>query len=849
LWSFVCLFTFIWGGALFGVITAGGHRQALFWQYILDISAIFIPVFYCHFVIVFTRNETKFCIIKKFIYAFAFLLVILSFTPLFKISVEPAFNFNYWINPGPWYFLFPLFYLFLIILIFYTLLKTYLDSSGVYKVQLLYVLLAGVIGFGGGITNFFPQLIDVYPIGNYFVILYVFLVAYAITRYRFLDIRVLIARSIIYIFLVAIIIIPLILIGIYYNKFFVEQWGVGQILASLALALIIVFGLEPLKRLISRATDKYLFKGKIDYRNVTRHLSKIINKEFRLDSLVSALSKDLKKALKLDKVAILLPKNGDYCFESEKKEEIKYDKGCDIVKLLKKDHELIIKEEVDRKITDASLDSERVKLEKVKNALDEYDYSLAAPVTTDNKLIAILLIGNKLSGEMYSHEDVRFFEIVAPQIATAISKAYLYQDLENRVDELIQLNELSRDLSKTLKIEKALDHVMESVIKLTGCDRGLLYLLDEKTKILTAVVGKGDKKEVYEGIKIKVGESILKRVIITKKPLTVEDVEKTPGVAKYAKDRLKTQAFIAVPMLTKDNVIGVIGVDNQKSGRPLSEINVSLLQTLASQAAISVENARLYDELNEFNITLQDKVDKATEEIKKLYVMKGEFLDIASHQLRTPVSVITGTLDMLREGSIQKLPKKQQERFIDNAFRKSRKLESIINDILNASEMDTGKFDVAGTTKPVQIEELVDKVMADFENEAYEKGLKFVFIKPAKALPEINASPRYLEQVISNLIDNAIKYTEKGSVKVQVAKKDKKVVVSVKDTGLGVPKDDMPKLFQKFVRAQNARNIYTDGSGLGLFIIKKIVEGHKDGKVWVESKEGRGSTFYFSLPL
>jgi len=204
---------------------------------------------------------------------------------------------------------------------------------------------------------------------------------------------------------------------------------------------------------------------------------------------------------------------------------------------------------------------------------------------------------------------------------------------------------------------------------------------------------------------------------------------------------------------------------------------------------------------------------------------------------------------MLREGSIQKLPKKQQERFIDNAFRKSRKLESIINDILNASEMDTGKFDVAGTTKPVQIEELVDKVMADFENEAYEKGLKFVFIKPAKALPEINASPRYLEQVISNLIDNAIKYTEKGSVKVQVAKKDKKVVVSVKDTGLGVPKDDMPKLFQKFVRAQNARNIYTDGSGLGLFIIKKIVEGHKDGKVWVESKEGRGSTFYFSLPL
>ena len=390
---------------------------------------------------------------------------------------------------------------------------------------------------------------------------------------------------------------------------------------------------------------------------------------------------------------------------------------------------------------------------------------------------------------------------------------------------------------------------MESVVKLTGCDRALLYLIDEKDGTLYTVIGKGAEKEVYEGIRIKIGKSILKKVIITKRPLVVEDVEKTPGIAKYAKTRLHTNAFIAVPMTSRDNVLGVIGVDNEKTGRPLSEINISLLQTLAGHAAIAVENAGLYDELNEFNRTLQQKVDKATTEIRKLYEMKGEFLDIASHQLRTPVSVIIGTLDMLREGTIQKLPKSQQLRFITNAYRKGRKLESIINDILNASEMDTGKFDVAGTTKPIQIEDLIDKVMSDFEDEARDKGLDFIFIKPAKPLPIVNVSSRYLEQVIGNLIDNSIKYTKKGSIKVQVSQKGDELIINVKDTGIGIPADDMPKLFQKFVRAKNARDIYTDGSGLGLFIIKKIVEGHKGGKVWVNSQEGQGTTFYMSLPV
>ena len=767
------------------------------------------------------------------------------------IKISPV---NYDFKTGVFFDLYGLFFILVMLYLLTSVTVGYVKSSGIRKIQLLYVLI-GLYLFSA-VSILFGLILPLFgfskvvPFDSQSSLLWVAFASYAIIKHRFLDIRLIVARTIIYFILIALLTTPFILLVIYYNKFFSEQWGIGAFLTSLILALLIVFGLEPLKKLISRVTDKFLFKGKIDYQEVNKKISHVINKELKLRSLVHTLSLELKRQLKLDRAIILLPKNGDYCLEAVGGDKaVKICKNDSIVKSFRRNREIIIKEEIDRKISDLTNEEKRRQLEAIKEVLVEFDFSLAVPIFSDYKLIAVLLGGNKLSGEIYSHEEIKFFELLSPQIATAISKAYLYKDLENKVKETSELYKLSHQLSKTIDLEESLDQVMSAIVRLAGCDRGLLYLIDETNKYLYTAAGKGDKKEIYQGIKIKIEDSILQKVIITKKPITVKNVAKNPDVAQYAKERLKTPAFIAVPMTIKDKVIGVIGVDNQKTSRPLSEINISLLETLAGHAAIAVENTRLYDELNEFNRTLQQKVDKATKEIKKLYSMKGEFLDIASHQLRTPVSVIIGTLDMLQEGSIKKLPPKQQKRFIENAYRKSRKLESIINDILNASEMDTGKFDVAGTTGPTQIEELVDKVMSDYEIEATDKELEFIFIKPAKLLPQVSVSARYLEQAIGNLLNNAIKYTHKGSIKVQVARKEDNILITVKDTGIGIPKDDMPKLFQKFIRAKNARNIYTDGSGLGLFIIKKIVEGHKGGKIWVESTEGKGTTFFISLPI
>lgn len=154
---------------------------------------------------------------------------------------------------------------------------------------------------------------------------------------------------------------------------------------------------------------------------------------------------------------------------------------------------------------------------------------------------------------------------------------------------------------------------------------------------------------------------------------------------------------------------------------------------------------------------------------------------------------------------------------------------------------------------------MIDKIVLDYKTEAKDKGVELIWEKPAKPLPKVAGEEKYLSQAVTNLIDNAIKYTPaerkdketgaqiKGRVEVKAVLDKNRIVIDVKDSGIGIPEDDLPKLFHKFVRAKNAVDIYTDGTGLGLFIVKEIVEGH-NGKVGVTSIEGQGSTFTIYLP-
>jgi signal transduction histidine kinase len=224
--------------------------------------------------------------------------------------------------------------------------------------------------------------------------------------------------------------------------------------------------------------------------------------------------------------------------------------------------------------------------------------------------------------------------------------------------------------------------------------------------------------------------------------------------------------------------------------------------------------------------------------------------------------MIRGVLSMIRDGDLKRLPKEKQRQFIENAWQKGAKLDTIINDILAASELDTQKFQVDSGTPAIQLEEVVGQAVKEFALEAEERGTELMWRPPKNPLPKIRGHANFLEQALNNLVGNALKYTpstkmakearsqreKKGIVEVAISQKGNNVIVKVSDNGIGIPKDEIKKLFDKFARASNATAMYTDGSGLGLFIIKEIINGHK-GKVWLESELNKGSAFYISLPV
>ena len=226
--------------------------------------------------------------------------------------------------------------------------------------------------------------------------------------------------------------------------------------------------------------------------------------------------------------------------------------------------------------------------------------------------------------------------------------------------------------------------------------------------------------------------------------------------------------------------------------------------------------------------------------------LKTEFVSLSAHQLRTPLSAIKWTLRMLLDGDLGKITGEQRE-FVEKTYQSNERMITLINDLLDVTRIEEGRY----VYKPVfsQLEDMVQSVVDVLEEEIKRKEIKFEFKKPETKLPKVKVDKEKIGLVINNLINNAIRYTPSGGeITVSLSYNGKEIEFSVTDTGIGIPKDQQERIFTKFFRAANAMRKGTEGTGLGLFIAKNIVEAH-GGKIWFKSKEGEGTTFYFTIPI
>lgn len=319
--------------------------------------------------------------------------------------------------------------------------------------------------------------------------------------------------------------------------------------------------------------------------------------------------------------------------------------------------------------------------------------------------------------------------------------------------------------------------------------------------------------------------------------------------------RLLTSHRIALVLSlfrVQDNkIIGYLFLGDHLSSQ-YTNTDIRALKTIADELTIALENALSLQEVRDLNATLQQRIDNATRELRlsntqlqRLDEVKDEFMSMASHQLRTPLTTVKGYISMVLEGDAGKVSP-AQKKLLGEAFASSERMVRLIGDFLNVSRLQTGKFIIE--KQPTNLAKVVSEEIEGLAPNAAARGLKFHYRQPSR-FPVLNLDETKIRQVIMNFSDNAIYYSKDGgSIDITLKVDRSDVIFMVKDRGIGVPADQQPQLFQKFFRATNARKQRPDGTGVGLFLAKRVIDGH-GGKIIFESKEDKGSTFGFSLPI
>ncbi|HET7630483.1 MAG TPA: HAMP domain-containing sensor histidine kinase, partial [Candidatus Saccharimonadales bacterium] len=309
---------------------------------------------------------------------------------------------------------------------------------------------------------------------------------------------------------------------------------------------------------------------------------------------------------------------------------------------------------------------------------------------------------------------------------------------------------------------------------------------------------------------------------------------------------------LTVKLKTQDRQLGYLLVGYRQNGAGYGSSDMYILRTIGDELALAVENGLQFKQINSFNRTLRERVDSATSklrqnnrQLRQLDEAKDEFISMASHQLRTPLTTVKGYLSMLMEGDAGKLTKTQQK-LTEEAFNSSQRMVFLINDFLNVSRLQTGRFELE--KHPVDLGEVLDQEIGQLQVMAKSRQMK-LDCRADKAIPLMELDETKLRQVMMNFVDNAIYYSPAGStIKINLRLTDHAVEFKVTDQGIGVPKSEQAGLFGKFYRASNARKQRPDGTGVGLYMAKKVIDEH-GGEVIFASQLGKGSTFGFRLPL
>jgi signal transduction histidine kinase len=402
----------------------------------------------------------------------------------------------------------------------------------------------------------------------------------------------------------------------------------------------------------------------------------------------------------------------------------------------------------------------------------------------------------------------------------------------SKKQRLERLLEISRTLAATLEIRPLLETIVEVACELTESEVSSILLYDpEKGRLRFEAVPGFQQKDLID-VSVPLDSSVAGWIYTNSRPMVIQDASSDTRVYRPIDKALgfETRSILGVPLIVRSRTIGVLESLNKQGEGNYTEDDLKVLETLASQAAVAIDNAQLLTSIQDTNAELQ-----------RLDSMKSDFIAIASHELRTPLGLILGHATFLKEF----IPNEHQEQ-MEVIIRSAMRLKAIIEDMATMAHQEQGESRVR--REPFSMGKLVEVVAGRFEDMAHEKKIEIGFDVPAGEALTVEGDQEKLDIALSNLVKNAIIFTDAGGQVGIKAEGDQGMVkVFVVDTGIGIPPEAVSKVFDRFFQVESHLTRKHGGMGLGLSIAKAMVEMH-NGQIWCESKEGTGSLFCMMLP-
>ena len=458
---------------------------------------------------------------------------------------------------------------------------------------------------------------------------------------------------------------------------------------------------------------------------------------------------------------------------------------------------------------------------------------LCVPMKAKDTIIGVIEILNPLNGRLFTKGDLHLLESIATSAVIAIENARLYQQTQRRLEEVSTLYILANQMTSSLERPVVLDAIVTTLKRVLDCRGCCIFWLDEETQQLEIKASAGVPSEGRKDTRIRIGEGVSGRVVEQAKPIYIPDTSQEPDLCYFDP---QVRSLLVVPLIAKDRPTGTLNVDDNRPNAFSPDLE-QLLTIAAAQAAVAIENAQLFQDLKE----RAAKLEEAYAELQEADREKDEFVQNVSHELRTPLTFVKAYVELFLEESLGPITDAQRES-LKIVTQRTDAITRLVDEIFIFKQLDRE----AMRMMPVAMGDLVREVVQGAEATIAQVGLA-MRVEMAESLPLVHGDRDQLVQVLHNLLGNAIKFSpDGGTITVRVRPIDTAVQVAVTDEGIGIPANQIEKIFERFYQVDGSSRRRFGGTGLGLAIVKRIVEAHK-GKVWVESKEGKGSTFFFTL--